>query len=330
MGNPKGVGEVFSDPNEIPLKIDFLLIDEFSMMAFSSAIEPLRLANRVRGKQIYEWELISIDGDTVTASNGTEIVVNKSIETAKNVKTVFLVSGINVHLHENERVFSFLRKISRTGAIIGALCTGSYLLAKAGLLNEHRCTIHWENLGAFRESFPEIEVSAEIYEFDKNRITCSGGTAGLDMMLFLIGKQLGEEIVANISEQFIYDKIRGPNDPQRSGLNARVGLTHPKLLLTIGDMENNLEEPISQSELALRAGISSRQLERLFRRHLNMTPTRYYLNLRLKRANQLLEQTSMSILTVALACGFVSASHFSKCYKEYFEITPREQRRTHP
>ena len=173
MVNQIGVGEVFSDPNEIPLKIDFLLIDEFSMMAFSSAIEPLRLANRVRGKQIYEWELISIDGDTVTASNGTEIVVNKSIETAKNLKTVFLVSGINVHLHENERVFSFLRKISRTGAIIGALCTGSYLLAKAGLLNQHRCTIHWENLGAFRESFPEIEVSAEIYEFDKNRITLS-------------------------------------------------------------------------------------------------------------------------------------------------------------
>ena len=330
MVNQIGVGEVFSDPNEIPLKIDFLLIDEFSMMAFSSAIEPLRLANRVRGKQIYEWELISIDGDTVTASNGTEIVVNKSIETAKNLKTVFLVSGINVHLHENERVFSFLRKVSRTGAIIGALCTGSYLLAKAGLLNQHRCTIHWENLGAFRESFPEIEVSADIFEFDKNRITCSGGTAGLDMMLFLIGKQLGEEIVSNISEQFIYDKIRGPNDPQRSNLNAKVGFTHPKLLLAIGDMENNLEEPISQSELAFRAGISSRQLERLFRRHLNMTPTRYYLNLRLKRANQLLEQTSMSILTVALACGFVSASHFSKCYKEYFEITPREQRRTYP
>ena len=330
MVNQIGVGEVFSDANEIPLKIDFLLIDEFSMMAFSSAIEPLRLANRVRGRQIYEWELISIDGNTVTASNGTEIVVNKSIEAAKNVKTVFLVSGINVHLHENERVFSFLRKISRTGAIIGALCTGSYLLAKAGLLNEHRCTIHWENLGAFRESFPEIEVSADIYEFDKNRITCSGGTAGLDMMLFLIGKQLGEEIVSNISEQFIYDRIRGPNDPQRSDLNSRVSLTHPKLLLAIGDMENNLEEPISQSELALRAGISSRQLERLFRRHLNMTPTRYYLNLRLKRANQLLEQTSMSILTVALACGFVSASHFSKCYKEYFEITPREQRRTYP
>ena len=321
---------MFSDPNEIPLKIDFLLIDEFSMMAFSSAIEPLRLANRVRGKQIYEWELISIDGETVTASNGTEIVVNKSIDTTKNVKTVFLVSGINVQLHENERIFSFLRKISRTGGIIGALCTGSYLLAKAGLLNEHRCTIHWENLGAFRESFPEIEVSADIYEVDKNRITCSGGTAGLDMMLFLIGKHHGEEIVANISEQFIYDKIRGPNDQQRSELNARVGLSHPKLLLAIGDMENNLEEPISQSELALRAGISSRQLERLFRRHLNMTPTRYYLNLRLKRANQLLEQTSMSILTVALACGFVSASHFSKCYKEYFEKTPREQRKTYP
>ena len=169
-------------------------------------------------------------------------------------------------------------------------------------------------------------MSADIYEVDKNRITCSGGTAGLDMMLFLIGKQYGDQIVAEITEQFIHDKIREPHDQQRTESRTRIGITHPKLLIAVGDMESNLEDPLGQTELALRAGLSTRQLERLFRKYMSMTPTRYYLNLRLKRANQLLYQTTMSILTVALACGFVSASHFSKCYKEYYTRSPREER----
>ena len=317
---------MFGDPSEIPLQIDFLLIKDFSMMAFTSAIEPLRLANRVAGKELYQWRIISLDGNSVKASNGAEILVAQSATTIENVKIIFVVSGVNVQMYENERLFAFLRRTSRAGSILGALCTGSHLLAKAGLLNDRRCTIHWENLGAFKELFPEIEVSADIYEVDKNRITCSGGTAGLDMMLFLIGKQHGDQIVAEISEQFIHDKIREPHDQQRTELRTRIGITHPKLIIAVGDMESNLEDPISQTELALRAGLSTRQLERLFRKYMSMTPTRYYLNLRLKRANQLLYQTTMSILTVALACGFVSASHFSKCYKEYYTRTPREER----
>ncbi|MDC1442250.1 GlxA family transcriptional regulator, partial [Rhodospirillaceae bacterium] len=255
-----------------------------------------------------------------------EILIKQSAATIENVKIIFVVSGVNVQMYEDERLFAFLRRISRLGSVVGALCTGAHLLAKAGLLNDRRCTIHWENLGAFRELFPEIEVSADIYEVDKNRITCSGGTAGLDMMLFLIGKQHGDQIVAEITEQFIHDKIREPHDQQRTELRTRIGITHPKLLIAVGDMESNLEDPLGQTELALRAGLSTRQLERLFRKYMSMTPTRYYLNLRLKRANQLLYQTTMSILTVALACGFVSASHFSKCYKEYYTRSPREER----
>ena len=317
---------MFDNASEVPLQIDFLLIKDFSMMAFTSAIEPLRLANRVAEKELYRWRIISLDGNSVEASNGAEILIKQSAATIENVKIIFVVSGVNVQMYEDERLFAFLRKISRLGSVVGALCTGAHLLAQAGLLNDRRCTIHWENLGAFRELFPEIEVSADIYEVDKNRITCSGGTAGLDMMLFLIGKQHGDQIVAEITEQFIHDKIREPHDQQRTELRTRIGITHPKLLIAVGDMESNLEDPLGQTELALRAGLSTRQLERLFRKYMSMTPTRYYLNLRLKRANQLLYQTTMSILTVALACGFVSASHFSKCYKEYYTRSPREER----
>ena len=306
---------MFDNASEVPLQIDFLLIKDFSMMAFTSAIEPLRLANRVAEKELYRWRIISLDGNSVEASNGAEILIKQSAATIENVKIIFVVSGVNVQMYEDERLFAFLRRISRLGSVVGALCTGAHLLAQAGLLNDRRCTIHWENLGAFRELFPEIEVSADIYEVDKNRITCSGGTAGLDMMLFLIGKQHGDQIVAEITEQFIHDKLREPHDQQRTELRTRIGITHPKLLIAVGDMESNLEDPLGQTELALRAGLSTRQLERLFRKYMSMTPTRYYLNLRLKRANQLLYQTTMSILTVALACGFVSASHFSKCYK---------------
>ena len=317
---------MFDNASEVPLQIDFLLIKDFSMMAFTSAIEPLRLANRVAEKELYRWRIISLDGNSVEASNGAEILIKQSAATIENVKIIFVVSGVNVQMYEDERLFAFLRRISRLGSVIGALCTGAHLLAQAGLLNDRRCTIHWENLGAVRELFPEIEVSADIYEVDKNRITCSGGTAGLDMMLFLIGKQHGDQIVAEITEQFIHDKIREPHDQQRTELRTRIGITHPKLLIAVGDMESNLEDPLGQTELALRAGLSTRQLERLFRKYMSMTPTRYYLNLRLKRANQLLYQTTMSILTVALACGFVSASHFSKCYKEYYTRSPREER----
>ena len=317
---------MFDNASEVPLQIDFLLIKDFSMMAFTSAIEPLRLANRVAEKELYRWRIISLDGNSVEASNGAEILIKQSAATIENVKIIFVVSGVNVQMYEDERLFAFLRRISRLGSVVGALCTGAHLLAQAGLLNDRRCTIHWENLGAFRELFPEIEVSADIYEVDKNRITCSGGTAGLDMMLFLIGKQHGDQIVAEITEQFIHDKLREPHDQQRTELRTRIGITHPKLLIAVGDMESNLEDPLGQTELALRAGLSTRQLERLFRKYMSMTPTRYYLNLRLKRANQLLYQTTMSILTVALACGFVSASHFSKCYKEYYTRSPREER----
>jgi transcriptional regulator GlxA family with amidase domain len=216
--------------------------------------------------------------------------------------------------------------MDRRGADLGALCTASYLLARAGLMEGHCCTIHWENLAGFAEDFPEVEVTSELFEIDRNRFSCSGGTAAIDLMLNLISTQHGHELAASVADQFMHERIRDRHDHQRMSLPARLGVRHPKLLSVIELMEANLEEPLGRLQLAKQADLSTRQLERLFRKYLGRSPARYYLELRLNRARLLLLQTNMSVIDVALACGFVSASHFSKCYRDYFGRTPRKER----
>ena len=312
---------------EAPESIGFLLVPNFSMMAFTAAVEPLRSANRMSGHELFSWHVVTGDGKPVEASNGFTIMPESGIAGASHFPTMIVCAGIDVHLFRDKEVFSWLRRLARNGAHIGALCTGSHILARAGLLEGYRCTIHWENIPGFAEEFPDIDVTTELFEIDRNRFTCSGGTAALDMMLHMIAPRHGHELTAAVSEQFIHDRIRGPHDHQRMTLQSRLGIRDRKLLSVVGQMEANLEEPLSRAELAESVGLSMRQLERLFRKNLDSTPTHYYLGLRLRLARQLLLQTSMSVLAVALACGFVSASHFSKCYREYFDKTPREERR---
>ncbi len=313
-------------PAETAQQYAFFLHPHFSMLAFTSAVEPLRAANRLSGRTLYSWLIISRDGKPVAASNGIEVVPHAGIDDMGQLSNVIVVAGLNAHLHADKRLFAWLRKLERQGCRMGALSTGSYTLARAGLMDGYRATIHWENLDGFREDFPELEVTSELFEIDGNRFTCSGGTAALDLMLSLIALEHGRALATQVAEQFIHERIREAHDQQRMSLRGRLGISHPKLLKVIEMMEQNLEEPLPRSALARANGHSTRQLERLFRKYLNRTPTRYYLELRLHRARALLNQTSLSILDVALACGFVSASHFSKCYREFFAKTPREER----
>jgi AraC family transcriptional regulator, glycine betaine-responsive activator len=326
-GDRRWEPRMFGDkPGQLPQEIAFLLVPNFSMIAFTSAIEPLRLANRVAGKTLYRWHLYSSDGKPVAASNGIPLNPEGNAEQAIGQPTVVLCSGIDAHLNSDRSLFATLRRMDRQGTDIGALCTGSHILARAGLLDGYRCTIHWENIASFSEDFPQIDVTSELFEVDRNRFTCSGGTAALDMMLNMIAQQHGQEIAAQVSDQFIHERIRDRHDHQRMALPARLGVRHPKLLSVIQVMEEHLEEPLERHDLAKRAGLSNRQLERLFRKYLNRSPARYYVELRLNRARLLLLQTNMSVIDVALACGFVSASHFSKCYRDFFGRTPRRER----
>ena len=308
-------------------RIGFILIPRFSLIAFASAIEPLRLANRVSDRTLFEWKTFSVDGAPVTASNGIETVVDAPLAEADNLTTLFVCSGIEVQHHVDRALITRLRRLASHGTNIGAVCTGSYLLAHAGLLDGYRCTIHWENFAAFAEEFPDIEVTSELFEMDRNRFTCAGGTAAVDMMLNLIAVEAGHAVAATVADQLIHHRIRDGHERQRMELRSRLGVAHPKLLAVISRMEESLETPVNCAELARDVGLSTRQLERLFRKYMKQPPTRYYLQLRLNRARFLLLQTSLPVLGVALASGFVSASHFSKCYREHYQRMPSEERR---
>ncbi|MEM7250712.1 MAG: GlxA family transcriptional regulator [Pseudomonadota bacterium] len=306
----------------------FLLLSRFSLIAFSSAIEALRLANRTSGQSLYAWDVISLTGDPVISSNGLKIDVSGDVDSATSMDALILCGGVDIHRAATPELVSALQRISKQRRVrLGALDTGSYILAKAGLLSGYRCTIHWEHLAAMREEFTDLVVSPELFELDRDRFTSSGGTAPIDMMLNIIAREHGSDLSTAIADVLICDRIRGRHDRQRVPLRSRLGGAQPKLLEAVALMEANVEEPMSLNEIAEHISLSRRQLERLFQKHLKCVPTRYYLELRLERARQLLLQTSMSIVDVALASGFVSPPHFSKCYREYFGVPPRDERR---
>ena len=308
-------------------RFGFLMVPKFSLGAFSSAIEPLRLGNYVSGKTLYEWRTISIDGEAVVSSAGISITADLSIGAVARLSTVFVCGGIETHRFEDRRLASWLRQIERRGTNIGALCTGTHILARLGLLDGYRCTIHWENLPGFVEDFPDIDVSEDIFVVDRNRYTCAGGMAASDMMLGFINRHHGYELTAAVSEALVCERVRDEDDRQRMALRLRLAVSQPKLLASINIMSDNIEAPLSQSELARKIGLSTRQIERLFLKYLDCAPSRYYLEMRLDRARTLLQQTCMSVTNVALATGFVSASHFSKSYRLRFGHAPRETRR---
>jgi len=211
---------------------------------------------------------------------------------------------------------------------LGALCTGGYALAKAGLLDKYRATIHWENLSALREEFPRIHLSDQLFTIDRDRFTCSGGVAPLDLMLHLVESKLGARVSQLISEQFIVDRVRNDRDRQYVPLRAQIGVSHESLIKVAQLMEENIEKPLSLDEIASATGLSRRQIERLFKRHLNCVPKRYYLQMRLRRARELLLQTSMPIIDITTACGFQSPPHFSRCYRAQFGCPPSAERQT--
>ena len=309
-----------------PEQFGFLLLPSFSMMAFASAVEPLRAANTIAGRKLYEWTMISMDGQAVPASNSIDIMPNTSVATEKHFDYLFVVGGTGAEKIRDPRALNFVRKLTRVGTVIGAVSTAPYLLAYAGLLDNRRCTIHWEYLDSFREDFPHLDITEELFEIDGQIITCSGGTASIDLLLHLIRHSHGHDLATHVSEWFLHKQIREQSEHQRMALRFRVGVSHPKLLSAIQFMEENLETPLEREEIAEVVGLSTRQLERLFRKYLNSTPRKYYFGLRMQRARILLRQTSMSVLDVALASGFVSASHFAKCYREFFGHSPRRDR----
>jgi transcriptional regulator GlxA family with amidase domain len=304
----------------------FLTLPSYSMIALTSAVEPLRMANRLCKQDVYEWSIVSLDGQPVAASNGLSLSPTVALDRMGPANVVFVCGGVNVQQAVTRDLLGALRRLAQRHVSLGSLCTGGYALAKAGLLDKYRAAIHWENMSALREEFPRIVFTEQLFAIDRDRYTCSGGIAPLDLMLNMIKDDLGPDIAPLISEQFILDRIRSDQDRQHIPLQAQVGVFHQRLIKAAALMEANIEEPMSLDELASSIGVSRRQIERLFKQHLEKVPTKYYLEIRLRRARELLLQTSMSIMDITTACGFQSPPHFSKCYRNAFGYPPSAER----
>ncbi len=320
---------IVSQPHLIetqPYRVGFLLIDNFTLAALASTIEPLRMANQLTSTELYTWQLLSRDGETVKASDGLRISPDGSIADKKVFDIVIVVGGVDITRSYTSREVSWLQQQAQKKVLLGAVCTGAYVLASGGLLDGYHCSAHWECLASLQERFPRVNCTHQLYTLDRDRMTCTGGHVPMDMMLSMIARQHGKALTNAICDMFVCDRVRPDNELQRTPLRRLLTTAQPKLAEVTELMEANIEEPIELEELASFVGISRRQLERLFLRHLNCTPSRYYLKLRLDRARQLLKQTTCSIIEVASMCGFVSAPHFSRCYRKYIRISPKEER----
>lgn len=307
----------------------FVLLEKFTLLSFASAIDCLRLANRHLGRDHYSWILVGEAGDTISCSTNTTFKLDDDLAELRRDDTIVLCGGADIRQATTKKLLNWLRREARKGPPVIGLCTASYCMARAGLLDGKRATIHWENQDSFAEEFDEVELSKSVFTIDTNRMTTAGGTSSIDLFLKLIAQDLGEDVANWVADQQIYSSIRTDQDTQRLSVPTRIGVRHPKLSMVIQMMEANIEEPISPSLLAKEVGMSTRQLERLFRRYLNRSPKRYYMELRLQKARNLLMQTDMSVINVALACGFASPSHFSKCYRAHYETTPYRERGSH-
>jgi transcriptional regulator GlxA family with amidase domain len=307
-------------------RIGFLTLPNYSAIALVNALEACRMANYVTLAEDYRYAVVTLDGAAAAASNGLSLTPTVRIAEAGPFDLVFVCGGVSVR-HAVERPLSdALRRLARRGVALGGLCTGTFALAEAGLLDGYRAAIHWENLTAIREEFAGVAFTEELFVVDRDRLTCTGGVAPLELMLTLIEARHGKPVAAKVSDQFMVERPRGGGDRQPLPLPSRIEHLHPALARAARMMDTAIERPLTVADVAAGVGLSPRQLERLFRRHLGTSPAEFSLGRRLVHARELLRQTPMSVTDVGLACGFQSAAHFSTAYRRHFGRSPREER----
>lgn len=305
----------------------FLMLPKMTMLAFSAAVEPLRIANQLTGKCLYRWFLLTEDGQSVRCSNGIQIVPDGPLSSPRKGDTVFICSGVDGYLAADERTVAWLRSQARHGSVIGGICTGAFTLARAGLLEGRRFTLHWENQPAFHEQFPDLAISNQLYCRDGSLITCGGGNACIDMMASLIEDNYGKDLATKVLEMCLNLDHRDGSRSQRLSVAAEHDVRDPVLISILQEIRATFADDLSIDALADRFGLSRRQLERLFQRHLGISPGQKIREVRLAHANSLLAETNLPMNEIAVACGFPSLDAFRKTYKKAFDLVPSSRKK---
>lgn len=313
-------------PSSAPLEIAVLLMPRFSLMALSAVLEPFRIANRLAERPLYRWRFVSPMGGAIEASSGLPITAEHNVRDPVRAGRVIVCTSFEPLAAVSREVLAWLRALDRSGAELWAVDTGAFLLAEAGLLRGRRVTLHWESIAAFAELYPEVETRRSLFERSGRVATCAGGTAGIDLSLSAIAREHGATLAFDVADQLIHQQIRDPAAPQQIAPMRRYGTRNPTVLRAIELLHGSIEQPPSLTSAAAALGVSPRQLQRLFTTHLGRSFKRFDRELRLERARELLEQTSLSVLEVAMATGFGSVEHFSRSYKALFGTSPGRAR----
>ncbi|HUO23411.1 MAG TPA: GlxA family transcriptional regulator [Caulobacteraceae bacterium] len=302
--------------------LGLLMVEGFALMSYASIVEPFRAANVLAGRTLYRWIHVSVDGKPVRASNGASVAADQAVGAPLACDTLFVFAAAEALTFRDSTTLAWLRDLARRGATLAGVSGGPFLLARAGLLDGHRATIHWDHRPAFVQTFPDLTVEPSLYVIDRRRVTCAGGVSGLDLAAELIEREQGHDLATQVGDWFIRPEIRAADQSQRASLRDRYGVANDKVLKTLARMEASVEEPEPRAELARLAGVSLRQLERLFQLHLGESLGDAYRRIRLDQAAELLRKTSLPVTDVALACGFKSSSHFSRAFRARFGAAP--------
>ena len=319
---PKGVAYVPVAAGRPQQHIVFLLLSNFSLLAFSSAIEPLRIANQLSGQALFTWVVISADGQSAQCSNGTRIEVEGGLGDCPPGSMFFVCGGVEPDKSATKQVGDWLRLQWRTGRTIGGLCTGAYSLARAGILEGRKFTLHWENLAPFIEQFDHLDPVEQLYCIDGRIMTCGGGAAATDLFVEIVQMLFGEDLASSVLSMCLHGHHRPATLQQKTSVAALIGTRHPLLSEVIRYLQRNIEPVLELRTLADSLGISSRQIQRLFRRYLGTTPKQYHTSLRLERGRALLSETDMGVSEIAFACGFANASTFARAFRIKYGVSP--------
>ena len=311
-------------------RIFFVLIPRFNMFSLSNLMEPVRIANYLSPENVYEQSFISFDGPEIIPSNGMTLQCSSPPEKIERNDLIFVVGSWGAENYFNKRLFSWLRLQERYGAQICAVEMGAYILARAGLLANRKVTAHWSYLAGFQEKFPNLQAKEQLFTVDGNILSCSGASAGIDLMLHIIGQQFGTTLVGEISDQMLHHPVRHASDPQRKTLGRGIGKLVPVVRAAIEVIEQNISEPFTVPEIAEKIGLSQRQLERQFSKSVGCTIVQFGLLLRLQHSRVLLISTDLGVREIATASGFNSLSHFAFAFKKCFGRRPSAYREAWP
>ena len=310
-------------------QVGFALLENFSMMAFTGAVDALVTANLLSNSEQFVFTFYGENDDFVKSDLNIDVSVTGSFTgiTPQKLDVLLVCGGLRTKLEVQPKLQSILQQAARLPCRIGGVWNGSYILAQAGIMQGYECTIHPENYALMSEVFPNVNVSKKPYVIDRERFSSAGATSTLGLMLSLIGKLSDENLMRSVESILNVDSVLGEaTDGSLTMLPSNP--TFPESLKTILSlMDTHIDEPLSAIQLADSVGLSRRQMERMFQKYMDTSPARYSLELRLNRAHQLLRQSNASVVNVSVACGFTSATHFSHCFKDYFGMSPSEARK---